>query len=131
MAAPMPLEAPVIKMRLPLRFMGTLAYVTSAQTQPQARGTISWQHLNFMGGARQFSADAKYSSIDRGAHVSVHLPYLKKPGLSMTIGTGWWSTNELTYNSKDYGGRMTLAYHSIATRSRDSSPCTTRSAPPT
>lgn len=74
------------------------------------RGSISWQHLNFMGGTRQFSTDAKYSAIDRGAHVSLLLPYVKKPGLSMTIGTDWWSTNELTYNSKTYGGRVMLAY---------------------
>jgi len=80
-------------------------------SEEQLRGTVNWEHLNFLGGTRQLSADAKYSSIDRGGHVGLTLPYLKKPGLSLTVSTGWWSTNELTYNSKTYGGRAMLAYH--------------------
>jgi outer membrane protein assembly complex protein YaeT len=75
-----------------------------------ARGTIQWQHLNFLGGARLFTADAKWSAIDRGAKVSLTTPYLFRPGLSLTVSGGYWITNQLTFDSKAHGGQASLVY---------------------
>jgi outer membrane protein assembly complex protein YaeT len=75
-----------------------------------ARVAGSWQHLNFLGGGKQLSADAKWSSIDRGVHFGVLAPYVKRPGLSLSITTEAWSSEQLTYDSETYGGRVTLAY---------------------
>ncbi len=75
-----------------------------------ARVAGSWQHLNFAGGGKQLSADAKWSSIDRGVHLGLLMPYVKRPGLSLSITTEAWSSEQLTYDSQTYGGRVTLAY---------------------
>jgi outer membrane protein insertion porin family len=75
-----------------------------------ARVSGSWQHLNFTGGGKQLSADAKWSSIDRGVHLGLLAPYVKRPGLSLSITTEAWSSEQLTYDSQTYGGRVTLAY---------------------
>jgi outer membrane protein insertion porin family len=75
-----------------------------------ARVAGSWQHLNFTGGGKQLSADAKWSSIDRGVHLGLLAPYVKRPGLSLNITTEAWSSEQLTYDSQTYGGRVTLSY---------------------
>jgi outer membrane protein insertion porin family len=75
-----------------------------------ARVSGSWQHLNFFGGGKQLSADAKWSSIDRGVHLGLLAPYVKRPGLSLSITTEAWSSEQLTYDQQTYGGRVTLAY---------------------
>jgi outer membrane protein insertion porin family len=75
-----------------------------------ARVSGSWQHLNFTGGGKQLSADAKWSSIDRGVHLGLLAPYVKRPGLSLSITTEAWSSEQLTYDQQTYGGRVTLAY---------------------
>ena len=80
-------------------------------SEEQARGTLSWQHLNFMGGARRLTADAKWSSIDRGVRLGVTTPYFVRPGVSLTLATGVWQTNQLTYDSNTWGGRAMLSYH--------------------
>lgn len=80
-------------------------------SEEQARGTLSWQHLNFMGGAKRLTTDAKWSSIDRGVRIGLTTPYFVRPGVALTVGTGVWQTNELTYDSTSWGGRAMLSYH--------------------
>lgn len=79
-------------------------------SEERARVAGSWQHLNFAGGAKQLSADAKWSSIDRGVHAGLLVPYVKWPGVSLAITTEGWSSEQLTYDSQTYGGRLTLSY---------------------
>jgi outer membrane protein assembly complex protein YaeT len=79
-------------------------------TEEQARGTISWQHLNFFGGAKQASVDVKYSAIDRGIELGLVDPYAWRSGLSSRLGGTAWSTQQLTYDSQSYGGSYGLQY---------------------
>ena len=78
------------------------------------RGTVRWSHLNFYGGARHATADAKYSAIDRGAKFSFIEPYFLRRGVSFNLSGTAWRTNQLTYDSNTVGGRATVAYHSDA-----------------
>lgn len=75
-----------------------------------ARGTLSWQHLNFYGGAKQATVDAKYSRIDRGVELGLIDPYAFRSGLSSRIGARAWRTQQLTYDSQTYGGSYALTY---------------------
>ena len=79
-------------------------------TEERLRGTVSWQHLNFFGGAERATFDAKWSAIDRGARLELMTPYLGRPGLSMTASAGAWWTEQLTYDSDTAGGRLALVY---------------------
>ena len=77
-------------------------------TEEHARGTIEWRHVNFLGGARMAGIDAKWSSLDRGAKVTFTAPHFLRSGTTLNVsGTNWW-TNEPTYTSQRYGGRVTL-----------------------
>ena len=79
-------------------------------SEEQARGTITWQHLNFYGGAKQASVDAKWSKIERGIELGLIDPYAWRSGLSSRIGARAWRTQQLTYDSQTYGGSYGLAY---------------------
>ncbi len=81
-------------------------------SEERLRGVAQWTHLNFVGGARHATTDAKWSSIDRGVKVSLIEPYLGLRGLSLNLSGTAWHTNQLTYDSGTYGGRATLSYHS-------------------
>jgi outer membrane protein assembly factor BamA len=38
------------------------------------------------------------------------MPYLTRPGLSLTVSGSRWQTDQLTYDSKTYGGKVMLSY---------------------
>jgi outer membrane protein assembly factor BamA len=80
-------------------------------SEERARGTFSWRHVNFYGGARQAEIEAKASSIDQGFKFSMIEPYFGRPGLELDVTGTTWRTHQLTYDSQTYGGRATLAYH--------------------
>jgi outer membrane protein insertion porin family len=75
-----------------------------------ARGTVRWQHLNFYGGAKQATVDAKWSKIERGIELGLIDPHAWRTGLSSRIGATAWRTQQLTYDSQTYGGSFGLAY---------------------
>ena len=79
-------------------------------SEEKARASIEWKHLNFTGGARQADVDAKWSSIDRGVRLMFTEPYFRRSGLSATVSTSAWRTNQTTYDSESYGGRASLLY---------------------
>lgn len=80
------------------------------------RGSLQWQHVNFLGNARQLSAEARYSSRLQGASVGLLQPYFFSPRLSLGAqANGWW-TEEPTYTSRAFGGRSTLTYRTEALR---------------
>jgi outer membrane protein insertion porin family len=83
-------------------------------SEERARGLVEWKHLNLFGGAEQTTANAKYSSIERGVRLSFVQPYLFRKGLSLNITGTAWHTSELTYETGTYGGRATVIYHSDA-----------------
>jgi len=75
-----------------------------------ARGTLTWQHLNFHGGAKQATVDAKYSRIERGIDLGLLDPHVFVSGLSGRLGATGWRTQQLTYDSERYGGSYGLKY---------------------
>jgi outer membrane protein insertion porin family len=80
------------------------------------RGSLQWQHVGFLGGARQVSAEARYSSRLRGASVGLLEPYFFSPRLSFGAqANGWW-TEEPIYTSRAFGGRTSLTFRSDAPR---------------
>jgi outer membrane protein assembly complex protein YaeT len=91
-------------------------------TEDGPRGSIRWEHLNFLGDARRFSADGRYSTRLRGAGVEFVEPYFLTPTLSFTANLGGWWTDEPTYTSRTYGGRLGLAYRRGSARGLDLEP---------
>ena len=83
-------------------------------SEERARGTVQWNHLNFFGGARRATADAKYSSIDRGGKLTFVEPYLLRRGISFNLSGTAWRTDQLTYSTNTYGGRATVIFHGDA-----------------
>jgi outer membrane protein insertion porin family/translocation and assembly module TamA len=75
-------------------------------SEDRVRGSASWSHLNFLGNARQVTASVKWSSIDRGMRASLNQPYLYVRGLGLDVGV----SNEQTYDSHTYGGRIGVSY---------------------
>jgi outer membrane protein insertion porin family len=80
-------------------------------SEERLRGTAQWIHLNFLGGARHATTDAKWSGIDRGLKFSFIEPYVLRRGLSLNVSGTAWHTSQLTYETGTYGGRTTLAFH--------------------
>lgn len=91
----------------PRRFSLGLGY----GSEERVRGSIAWSHLNFLGNARQLTADAKYSAIDRGVRLTLQQPYFYHRGLSLDVSTFTWRTHEQhLYISKTYGGQVGVTY---------------------
>jgi outer membrane protein assembly complex protein YaeT len=79
-------------------------------SEEHARATLNWQHANFMGGARLFDVDSKWSSIDRGVKFNFVEPYVGRFGLELALTGTLWDVRQLTYDSQTYGGRATMTY---------------------
>lgn len=80
------------------------------------RGSLQWQHVNFLGGARQLSAEARYSTRLRGASVGLLEPYFFSPRLTLGAQADSWWTEEPIYTSQAFGGRTTLTLRSEAVK---------------
>jgi outer membrane protein insertion porin family len=91
-------------------------------TEDGPRGSVRWDHLNFLGDARRFGAEAKYSSRLRGAGVEFVEPYFLTPRISFTARAGGWQADEPTYTSQRYGGRLGLTYKRASERGVDLEP---------
>jgi len=75
-------------------------------TEDGPRGSLEWQHLNFLGGARQLTAESKYSARLRGAGVRFAQPWVGRAALSLSGDAGGWWTNEPAYSSRAFGGQV-------------------------
>lgn len=76
-------------------------------SEEKARAQVNWRHVNFMGGARTFDTQAKWSSLEQGFRGTFTEPYITR-GLSMQLqGSSWWSS-EPTYTYRSSGGRVIL-----------------------
>lgn len=86
------------------------------------RGSVRWEHLNFLGDARRFSTDAKYSTRLRGAGVELVEPYFLRPTVALSALAGAWWTDEPTYTSRSRGGRFGLTWRRASERGVDLEP---------
>ncbi len=84
-------------------------------SEEKARALVQWSHVNFYGGARTASWEVRASAIERGAKFDFLEPYLLRRGLSLELSARAWRTDQLTYDSQNYGGRATLTYERDAT----------------
>ena len=74
------------------------------------RGSFEWDHLNFLGDARQFSLETRYSRRLRGLGVELVEPYFLTTRLSANGRLGGWWTSEPMYTSRSIGGRVGVTY---------------------
>jgi outer membrane protein assembly complex protein YaeT len=91
-------------------------------TEEKARATINWQHLNFYGGAKQATVDGKWSAIERGIEVALTDPHAWRSGFSSRVAATAWSADQLTYESRTYGGSYGLSFQTERTSSSGRAP---------
>jgi len=78
-------------------------------TDEGPRGSLLWQHANFMGGARKADVQARASVVDLGVITSLTEPFFLGPAWSLTFGGRAERLQQFAYSSENYGGRVTLA----------------------
>lgn len=103
-------------------------YSVGYGTEEKLRGEISWQHVNFFGGARSFTARGRWSSLDRGGQVDFVQPYFYHPRLTLSFDGHDWFTDETAFDVRSRGGRTALSM-AVGCRARWCSISTGPSAP--
>ena len=86
------------------------------------RGSARWEHLNFLGDARRFTVDARYSTRVRGAGVDFVEPYFLTPTVSFGANVGSWWTDEPTHTARNRGGRFGITWRRSSERGTDLDP---------
>jgi outer membrane protein assembly complex protein YaeT len=79
-------------------------------TEDRARGSFEWRNLNFLGNASQLIANAKYSTVLRGAGFGYEHPYLLPSGGTLSARAGAWWTKEAIFDSRTAGGQFTITH---------------------
>jgi outer membrane protein assembly complex protein YaeT len=79
-------------------------------SEERARVRIRWDHVNFFGGARQASAEARWSSLDRGLRLELREPYLFNKNFSLSLQGQAWNVSEPIYSQNTFGGRAVVRY---------------------
>jgi outer membrane protein insertion porin family len=79
-------------------------------SEEKVRGEAQWKHVNFLGGARTFNVESKWSSLDRGVRTSFTQPYLFSPKVSLTFSGQGWFSDEPAFQLNTSGGRSTITY---------------------
>jgi outer membrane protein assembly complex protein YaeT len=79
-------------------------------SEEKARVDTRWQHTNFLGGARTFGVNARWSSLDRGLKADFTEPYFLTQHLSLSFSGQAWNTREPLYSLDALGGRVTLTH---------------------
>jgi len=77
-------------------------------SEEKARVQIDWRHVNFFGGARTVSVQARYSSLDKGVRVNFREPYFFGPRQDFTLTGQSWHTDEPAFTLDSNGGRATV-----------------------
>jgi outer membrane protein insertion porin family len=102
---PVPLVATVSEGR-PQRYRFGVGY----GSEEGPRGSFEWDHLNFLGDARQFSLETRYSSRLRGLGAELLEPYFLTTRLAANARLGGWWATEPNYTSRSIGGRLGLTF---------------------
>ena len=72
-------------------------------TEEQGRIDAEYHRLNFLGGAREAGAHARWSSLDRGLQLDFTQPYLFDPHTSLHVVGQQWYAYTPAYNSRTTG----------------------------
>jgi outer membrane protein insertion porin family/translocation and assembly module TamA len=76
-------------------------------SEEHARATVNYRHVNFLGGARTAGAEAKWSSLDKGAALNFGEPNLFSK-VSLNVRAENWFFDQPLYDLETRGGRATL-----------------------
>ncbi len=79
-------------------------------TEEQARIDADYRRLNFLGGAREAGAHARWSSLDRGLQLDFTQPYLFEPHTSLKVVGQQWYAYTPAYNTRTTGVTATATY---------------------
>jgi outer membrane protein assembly factor BamA len=79
-------------------------------TEEKARVEGQYRRLNFLGGGRTASVQAKWSSLDRGVRAEFTNPYLFAPRWSLQLSAERWYDSEPAFDSVASGGHAVLTY---------------------
>lgn len=79
-------------------------------TDEKGRVQGDYRHVNFLGGARSAGIRARWSSLDRGARMTVIQPFFLVPHVSLTGEGQRWNTVTPAYTSVVTGGRLTMLH---------------------
>jgi outer membrane protein assembly complex protein YaeT len=79
-------------------------------TEDRWRGAFEWRNLNFLGNASQLQAEAKYSTVLRGAGFGYDHPYLLPSGGTLSAQAGAWWTKEAIFSSRTVGGQFSVRH---------------------
>src|SRR5215831_791366 len=79
-------------------------------TEEQARVDAEYHRLNFLGGAREAGAHARWSSLDRGLQLDFLQPYLFDPRAELKLMGQQWYSYTPAYNSRTTGATATATY---------------------
>jgi len=92
------------------RDLTPFTYAAGYGSEEQLFADATWRHLNFLGGARTFSARGRWSWLDRGVEGGFIQPYLFRPGLTLGVRGYVWDVDDATYDVLSKGGGASLAY---------------------
>lgn len=79
-------------------------------TEDRWRGSFEWRNLNFLGNASQLQANAKYSTVLRGAGFGYEHPYLLPSGGTLSAQAGAWWAQEAIFSSRNIGGQFSVRH---------------------
>jgi outer membrane protein insertion porin family len=79
-------------------------------TEEHGRARLRWDHLNFLGGARQLGFEGKWSSLDRGVRTQYREPFFLRSHFSLIFDAQMWQAAEPVYALNSVGGRATLRH---------------------
>lgn len=79
-------------------------------TEEKLTGDATWEHVNFLGGARTFSAHGKWSWIDRGVEGRFTQPYFFHPDLGLSLQARNWYVDEPGFRATSQGGHATVTH---------------------
>jgi outer membrane protein insertion porin family len=83
-------------------------------SEEKARAQLRWDHVNFLGGARQLGFEGRWSSLDRGIRTDFTEPYLLSPKLSLRFEGQAWQAAEPAYSQNTVGGRAIVKHQNSA-----------------
>jgi len=77
-------------------------------TEEKARIAGSLRNVNFLGGGRTGTIEAKWSSLDRGVRASLGVPYFFSGSYRADVSVQQWDAHEPAYQLRTRGGRGTI-----------------------
>lgn len=79
-------------------------------SEEKARAQLRWEHVNFLGGARDVGFEGRWSSLDRGVRTDFTEPWLFSPHFSLRFEGQAWQAAEPAYSQNTLGGRVIVRH---------------------